>query len=334
VKFNVEGAGNYRVQYDDASWKLLLAELPKMSSPDRVNLLSDAWALVQANRAPLSLYLELVEKLPTRTELAEREQIMTAFDYINRLMIGDARREQFQQYARSILRPSFDELGWEPKSGEPARHATLRASLITELGSLNDRDVIAGCRERFARFLAKPESLPPDLRAPVLQVAGGAADEQTWKKLHELGLKTTSIEEKQNYYGALTAAIDPKLVQRTLQIALTDELPTSRAVNLVSRVARESEHPELAWQFAKANMKQLLAKADALGVNNYAPGLFTFFSDTARVAELQAYAKSNLPPAAAKTVEKAADEMSFRADFKKRLAGEMASWGSVAQPRG
>ena len=53
--------------------------------PDRVNLLSDAWAFVQANRAPLSLYLELIEKLPTRTELAEREQIMTAFDYINRL---------------------------------------------------------------------------------------------------------------------------------------------------------------------------------------------------------------------------------------------------------
>ncbi len=125
VKFNVEGAGNYRVQYDEASWKLLLAELPKMSTPDRVNLLSDAWALVQANRAPLSLYLDLVEKLPTRTELAEREQIMTAFDYINRLMIGDPKRDQFQKYARSILRPSFDEVGWEPKSGEPARHRDL-----------------------------------------------------------------------------------------------------------------------------------------------------------------------------------------------------------------
>ncbi len=103
---------------------------------------------------------------------------------------------------------------------------------------------------------------------------------------------------------------------------------------LVAKVARESEHPELAWQFAKAHMKQLLAKADALGVNSYAPNLFTFFSDTARVAELQAYAKSNLPPAAAKAVEKAVDEVSFRAEFKKRLAGEIASWDSVAQPRG
>jgi aminopeptidase N len=99
-------------------------------------------------------------------------------------------------------------------------------------------------------------------------------------------------------------------------------------------VARESEHPELAWQFAKANMKQLLAKADALGVNSYAPNLFAFFSDPARITELQAYAKSNLPPAAAKAVKNAVDEVSFRAEFKQRLAGEIASWDSVAQPRG
>ena len=89
-----------------------------------MNLLSDAWALVQAKRAPLSHYLELVEKLPTRTELAEREQIMTAFGAINSLLADHPQRQQFQHYARSILRPSFDELGWEPKPGEKPRHAT------------------------------------------------------------------------------------------------------------------------------------------------------------------------------------------------------------------
>jgi hypothetical protein len=47
LKLNVEGAGNYRVAYDEASWKLLLATLPGMNVPDQVNLLSDAWAFVQ-----------------------------------------------------------------------------------------------------------------------------------------------------------------------------------------------------------------------------------------------------------------------------------------------
>ena len=326
IKLNVEGAGNYRVQYDEASWKLLLADLPKLSVPDRVNLLTDAWAMVQANRAPLSLYFGLVGKLPTKTELAEREQIMLVFDFINRLLAAEPNRAEFQKYARSILRPTFDEVGWEPKKGEPVKIALLRSSVIKALGELDDKEIVAGCRERFQKYLADSKSLAPDLRPAVLAVVGRYADEATWKKLHELGLKTTSIEEKATYYNALSATIDPKLAERTLEISLGDELPTSRATSLVSRVARESEHPDLAWTFAKAHMKQLLAKTDALAANSYAPGLFTLFSDSALIAELERYAKSDLPASAAKDVAKASDEVGFRADMKSRVTAEMSTW--------
>jgi aminopeptidase N len=268
--------------------------------------------------------------LPTKTELAEREQIMHVFDFINRLIAGQPQREQFQKYARSVLRPGFDQVGWEPKEGETPKIASLRASLVAALGTLNDPEMIASCRERFQKYLSDPKSLAPDLRGPVFAVVGRYGDDATWNKLHELGLKTTSIEEKQNYYDALASALDPKLAARTLEISLGDELPTSRAIHLVSRVARQSERPEVAWTFAKAHMKQLLAKADALAANSYAPGLFTFFSDAARIAELEAYAKSNLPPAAARDVAKAIDEIGFRAEFKPRVLTQIASWISEA----
>jgi aminopeptidase N len=325
-KLNAEGAGNYRVQYDDASWNLLLTSLPNLAYPDRVNLLCDSWALIEADRAPIALYLGLVEKLPSLTQAAEREQIITVFDYINRLFVGHADREKFQRYARTVLRPSFDELGWDTKSGEAPTASTLRARLITALGELNDQEIIAGCRERFQKYLSDPAAIPPDLRSAMLDVVGRYADEATWNKLHELGLQTTNIEEKQNYYHALTHAIDPKLVQKTLQIALTDELPTSRALFLVGKVARYSDHPEIAWEFAKANMKAVLAKADALAANSYAPGLFTFFSEKSRAGELKAYAKANLPANSAKEVNKALDEVEFRAEFKPRLAQQLKTW--------
>src|SRR6266487_2593712 len=326
LKLNADGAGNYRVEYDEASWKLLLDALPKLNVPDRVNLLGDAWALVQANRAPFSVYLDLVEKLPSLLELAEREQIINTFDYINRLLGENSVGEKFQAYARSILRPSFDQLGWEPKKDEIPRSVSLRGSLIAALGDLNDLEIVAGCRDRFQKYLADRSSLAPDLRAPVLTVVGHYADEATWNKLHELGLTTTSSEEKQNYYDALAGAHDPKLAAKTLQISLTDELPTSRAVFLVGKVARSGEHPDLAWEFAKANIKALLAKTDALAANSYAPSLFTFFSELSRAAELRAYAKANLPATSAKEVAKAVDEIEFRAEFKRRLASQLTAW--------
>ena len=326
LKLNLNGAGNYRVEYDDRSWELLLKALPKLGVEDRVNLMSDAWALVQAGRAPVSLYFGLVEKLPVSTDLAEREQVINVLDFVNGLLVGSSERERFQRCARSLLRPTFATLGWEPKPNEPPNAGRLRASLIGALGHLNDPEIIAGCHDRFEKYLARRASLPPDLRAPVLAVVGRYSDEKTWNKLHELGLKTTSIEDQQNYYEALACTTDPKLVKKTLAIALTDELPTSRAIFLVSRVARDSGHPDIAWEFAKANMKALLAKVDAAGANRYAPSLFTFFSDSPRADELKNYAAKSLAPASAPEVAKVVDEIQFRAEFKKRLVTQLNEW--------
>src|SRR4030095_911048 len=39
LKLNVNGAGNYRIEYDDPSWELLLKGLPKFGIEDRVNLM-------------------------------------------------------------------------------------------------------------------------------------------------------------------------------------------------------------------------------------------------------------------------------------------------------
>jgi len=323
LKLNLNGAGNYRVEYDQPSWELLVGAFKNLGVEDRVNLLSDTWALVQANRAPISLYFELVEKLPASTELAEREQIIHVLDFVNRLLSGSSEQQKFQGYARSLLRPGFDAIGWETKPNEQAAVENLRASLITALGKLDDPKVVANCREHFKAFLANPESLAPDLRPAVFSVVGHYANEATWNELHQLGLKTTSIEEKQNYYDALAGAMDPKLVKKTLPIALTDELSTSRAVYLVSRIARESGHPDIAWDFARANMKTLLAKTDALGANTYAPSLFTFFSDNSRAEELGRYAKTSLPTASAPEVAKAVDEIQFRSEFKRRLVSEL-----------
>ncbi|HSU86623.1 MAG TPA: M1 family metallopeptidase, partial [Chthoniobacterales bacterium] len=263
IKFNVADTGYYRVQYDKPSWDLLVAQLPRLSQSDRVNLLTDAWALVEANREPLPHYLGLFDQMLKDDQLAVYDQIIDTFAFINRLLAGDPMRPQFQQYARAVLRPAFDRVGWERKPGEQATRMLLRASLIRGLGVLNDSDVIAGCRSRFDAYLSNPAAVPPDLRPAVFAVVGRYADGGTWEKLHKLGLKTASTEEKQYLYEALASAIEPQLITRTIALALTDELPTSRASMLLPFAARHGEHPELVWQYAQQHMKALLAKQDA-----------------------------------------------------------------------
>src|SRR5204863_7055374 len=113
---------------------------------------------------------------------------------------------------------------------------------------------------------------------------------------------------------------------KSLPIALTHELPMSGAVFVVLRVARESGHPVIAWDFARENLKAVVAKADALGAKTYAPSLFIFFSDDSRAQELRSYAKNSLPAASAPGVAKAVDEIHFQSEFKKRLARQLIAW--------
>src|SRR4030095_7354003 len=108
-------------------------------------------------------YCEWWEKLPPSPELAERELIIHVLDLINRLLSGSSEQQKFQRYARSLLRPAFEAVGWEAKPDEEPATGNLRASLITALGNLNDPEIVAGCRERFKAFLTHPASTAPGL---------------------------------------------------------------------------------------------------------------------------------------------------------------------------
>ncbi|MEP7071659.1 MAG: M1 family metallopeptidase [Verrucomicrobiota bacterium] len=335
LKLNLDGIGNYRTAYDDTSWKLLLGALPHLSTPDKVNLLSDAWALVEAGLQAWPFYSDLITRLPASTDLAERDQIINTFDYVQHLLTGSPALPQFEAYAIKVLRPTLRAIGLTPhasaagavRGGEPPTISTLRASLILQLGLSGDKEVIEACRHNFELFLQKPSNLSPDLRAPTFAVLMRYGNAETWDRLHKLGLETTSAEEKQNFYFALAYARDPELIARTLAVALSDELPTSRATYLVTQTARDSGRADLVWEFAQKNKDALSGKLDALGAINYFPALCIFFTDSDRAQQLQEFAQKNLGKESRKSVELATDEILFRSDLKKRLEEALPSHG-------
>ncbi|MEN3370458.1 MAG: hypothetical protein V7609_2601 [Verrucomicrobiota bacterium] len=326
VKLNAGGVGNYRVRYEPAQFEKLVAAIADLGEADKVNLVSDTWALVQAERSPVRDYFKLVEAVRADSNLALWEQIADALGFVDALYRKHADRSGFQAYARSILKPVFERVGWEPKPGEEVATGLLRVQLIGKLGDLGDEAVIKEARERFQKFVADPKTLAPDIRATVFEVIGRYADAKTWETLHQLGLKTKSIEEKGNFYRAMAMALDPELAKKTLALSLGDELPASRATRLVRDVSIAAEQPELAWEFAQAHHKELDAKLDALGRIRFASNVMRGFSDEPRAAELETYAQKNSPAGMGSDVRKAAEEIRFRADLKRRLIPEIKQW--------
>ena len=330
---NVGGAGYYRVQYPEETFKRLLKSLGHMAEADRLTLLNDTWALTQADRAAPPAYLLLADALLDTASPTELEQILGVLWQIDSMERGREQRAAFRQWALTFLRPQLAKLGWEPAKDEAPLITQLRPRVLALAGAFGDTETLRTARSRFAQWIAAPASLDANLRGTVLTIIGREADAATWTQLHKLGVKTTSAEQKRELYTALATARDPALATQTLALALTPELPPRDATTLVARVARAGEHAEAALAFALANLEALHAKLTAHQANGYVPELFIALPATeARAAELEAWAAKNLPPGAAPSVAKAADEIRFQAEFRLRALPEIEAWYS-AKPK-
>ena len=342
---NFSGSGYYRVEYGERYFKRLLKALPHLAEADRLNLLHDTWALAQAQRVPVTDYLKLADALLDTASPTELEQILGALGHIDRMERDadalapplpdgtrplDGSRMRFREWALVFLRPQLARLGWDAAPGESPLVTQLRPRLLGLAAAFGDAETLRVARSRFAKYFAEPASLDANLRATVLAIIGREADADLWALLHRLAKKAPTSEQQRELYTALATARDPALAAQTLALSLTPELPPHDAAHLVARVATAGEHSAAAWAFAQKNLAALLAKLTAHQANEYVPGLFTALPATAdRAAELEKWAAKNLPPGAAPSVAKAADEIRFQAEFRWRVLPDIQAWAAA-----
>jgi aminopeptidase N len=332
IKANAHDTGYYRVWYERALFDRLQHHICQFPAADRLNLLDDQWALVEANRATSADFFALVEALEHDPTYAIWDKILSTLTWIDDLEQGCPDRPAFQARARSLLAPQFQRLGWTPWSSEPESDALLRSRIIWGLGYFGDRAVIGQARERFRQSLKQPATLGADLRPTVLRLAGRYGDQQTYDELHTLARQAQGTEERQLCYGAMAEALAPELARQTLALALSDEGPPQEAAALVVKVANNSGQKELAWDFARQHLTSLLARVDPFSRGNYVPSILAAFSDAARAAELEAFVQLNPANDAQIRAREAAEQIRFKAALKERELPAIATWLAARKP--
>lgn len=331
IKVNLGDIGYYRVEYGPKNRGALLGALPQMQVEDRLNMVTDSWALVQAGRADAASYLALLDALDAGEHRAVWNQVIGTLAALNRLSRDHAERPAIQAYARARLRPVFDRIGW---AGGPATDDTalLRAGLISTLGDLGDTAVIAEAKRRFADFLEDPNSLPTALRDSVVHVVGITADRSAYDRLIELAGSSTATNERLRYYFAASGARDGDLARATLALTLTGELPGTIVTGIISTVASNGEQPQLAWDFVQKNFDTLLAKQGPGFRDQFVPGFMTNFTDPAHAAELAAFAPSQSTSGGRVMVARSLETIAISADLTARVLPEVAAWAAAHKP--
>jgi aminopeptidase N len=330
VKLNLGNNGYYRVAYDAATHSNLAKALGTMAPADRINLLADTWALVEAGRRPAGAYAELVDNLDVDADPWLWEQVIRVVRRIDTLGQGRPQQAAFRGFARSKLRPIFDQLGWQPIAGESAGRARLRGLVIVALGELGDEAILAEAKRRFAAFAADPGSLPSDLHLSVIRLAGRGADRDTHKALIALGRKATSRDKGRQFYSAAAGALDPTVAAQTLSVALNGELSGDVTASLINGVA--AEHRDLAWEFVRANLPSLVARHGASFKASLLPKLIENLADQTRAAELASYAPSR-DTSGGRAAARATQRVAVNAELATRLLPDLDEWLAQQSPR-
>ena len=326
VKLNLGDIGYYRVEYDAAGRAALAKSFTLMAPADRVNLLADGWALVEAGRAEPASYFELIEEIGSDDNRAVWEQVIRTFSRLDHLARNRAERPALQAYLRARLRPRFDRLGWDGAGAGGDDGALLRARLIRVLGELGDEQILAEAKRRFAAFQQDPAALRPALRDPITHLVGITADRATYDLLLALARAATSTNERVRYYTAAASARDPALARATLDLTLTDELPNTLVGSVINAVASAGEQPDLAWAFVQANFEALSAKQGPSFRNYFVSNFMTNFSDAARAAELASFAPVNATSGGKMVAARAEEAILLSAEVKARALPALDEW--------
>jgi hypothetical protein len=183
-------------------------------------------------------------------------------------------------------------------------------------------------REAHARFAARA-SRPIDaaVRPALLNVVARHADDATFEALLQWLRSATDAALKVDLRTALRHLASPERLRRWLELLLaTEELSPGDAVHDITHSGQDSGQGELTWQFVRANLPAVLAKASARGRAWVLPEAARASADAARADELVALTREQLPPGAYYLADKTADWIRLRAQVKAREVPGALRW--------
>jgi aminopeptidase N len=326
LNVNANDLGFYRVWYDPDLFAKLLREWDRLSEEERVDVVSDTWAMVISNRSPVSTYLGLLESLGGETSYSVWHNILQALIAMDRLEQGQPGRAAYQAYVCSLLNPLLERLGWYPNNDEEVATKLFRNELIEALGVFGDRSVINEAFERFQQLLKDPNSVAPDLRGAVVAVVGRYSSEAVYSQLHQLAREATLLEAKDDYYHAMECALDPKLAEKTLELAIGQELSPAESAGAFAKVASDGEHADLAWNFVKDRLDLLEKDRSQTLWTVLVPSIVEALYDRETANEILTLSKNRATANGLTRTQMAADLLQVRAKLRERLLPDIDDW--------
>ena len=320
LSINSGAIGYFRAEYDADTLSTNTRRFASLPDGDRIALLDDQWALVEAGTAQLPTYLALASGMGDDLDARAWEQIAESLGTIEYDERGTPGHDALAAYARSVLKPVANRLGWDAKPEETPAVQTLRRTVLQDLGVWGDQGMITEAQKRFSAFARDRGAINPDDQSMVLSIVGLYANEATFEQLHDLARHSKDDAELTRLYLAMAHVRDPQLAAQAAQIALSKELPpqdTALPIRMIGSLCEEQ--PKLAWDSFADNYERLLTPWGSLAPMTLAQDTPEYFWNSLPLDQLEAWLKAHVPAGMDANIEKGMQAARFKVSEKEAL---------------
>jgi aminopeptidase N len=322
---NAGQKGYFRTLYAPPLAASLPAMVPALAPADQYGILSDQMALSEAGYQPMATGLDVLAAVPATGNPKVARRALLQWDELYDQMEGNsAAQAAIAARVIQLFGPRLQQIGFAPRSGEPAMDALLRPTLIATLGKYREPAVTAEATRLFAAWKTNSDAIPGPVKVAWLGVIARNADAATWEAIRAKAKASTNSIERRTLYQLLGQVQDEALARRTLELALTSEPAKTDSAGMITAVAEE--HPKLAVDFVLAHLDQVNELIDISGRSRFMQRLVESSHDPAFIPVLEAYARANLAESDRKPIQQSIDRIRYESGQLPRIQAETAQW--------
>ena len=163
------------------------------------------------------------------------------------------------------------------------------------------------------------------LAAAAVAVVAATGDRDDYDRFLARSKDAPTPQEQLRYLYALADFRHPDLMDRTLQLALSDEVRSQNAPFLLSRAMANRDVGDRAWRFVKERWEEVNRRLPPNTIIYLADGV-RFLTTPEQEADVQAFFEENDIPQARKMLKQVLERQRINVAFRRRVEPQLGAF--------
>jgi aminopeptidase 2 len=257
-KLNADHSNLFRTCYTAERLEKLgiAARQGLLTVEDRAGMIADAGTLAASGHQSTSGSLSLLKGFDQEPEFVVWNEILTRLGSIRSTwMFQDEKvKDALKAFQRALVKSKTHELGWEFSDQDGHVLQQFKAMMFGSAGSAGDQKVIDAAKDMFSRFAAGDlTAIHPNIRGSVFDIALRHGGEKEYNVVLDRYRHAPTSSEKNTALRCLGSSQDPALVQKTLAMALSEEVKSQDIYMVLAGMRLHAPGIAARWEWLKNN---------------------------------------------------------------------------------